>query len=290
MHSGEPPKVSICIPTYNYAHYITDAIESVISQTLRDFELIIIDDCSTDNTVEIVKKYLTLDARIKLYNNIKNIGLENNFNRCIELASGKYVKVMCADDLLEPTCIGKSVKLLEEHPSASLLSCSRQVVTSDLLPIRILSFSVKSEFLSGHSVIRKCLFHGNLIGEPTATLFKKENATRGFRTEYKQLLDLEMWLHLLEKGDFLFIPEALCKFRRHEGQRTRFNTKNYSFVNDEINIFSEYIDKKYIDMPVYFKSILKLFREITVRTTKTKLQFLFALSDIKSKLTDYFKP
>lgn len=288
MFNKQPPKVSICLPTYNYSRYITDAIESVISQTFKDFELVIIDDCSTDNTIDILKRYSKIDNRIIFQKNTKNIGLGNNFNKCLELATGQYVKIMCSDDLLEPTCIYKSLILLDKYPTATLLSCGRQVVTNNLLPIKILAFSDKFEFLNGHSAIKKCLFHGNLIGEPTATLFKKENATRGFRTEYKQLLDLEMWFHLLEKGDFLFTPEVLCKFRRHEEQVTRLNTINYLFVNEEINIFSEYIDKNYIEIPTSLKSILKTFRKISVNITKIKVKILLFLSDIKSKFFSYF--
>ncbi len=279
------PTASVCIPTYNFARFLPDAIDSVLVQDYPDYELLVVDNCSTDNTAEIVNTYVKKDQRVRYIRNPQNIGMVRNWNRCLEEASGKYVKILCADDLLAPSCLRESIEILVSDPSVALVSCKRLVVTELLVPICTLSFSEDREFARGVDTINICLRKGNLIGEPTAVTFRKSLSGRGFDPDYVHLADLEMWFHLLEQGDFAFIPEALCRFRRHEGQETRFNTKNYSFVNDEINLFSEYIDKKYINMSVYQKSTLKLFRKFSVRTTKTKLQVLHALSDIKSKFT-----
>ena len=94
------PKVSVLIPTYNYARYIGEAIESVLNQTFTDFELIIIDDQSKDNTDEVVAKYLH-DPRVSYHKNPVNLGLVGNFNRALELANGEYIKFLLADDKLD---------------------------------------------------------------------------------------------------------------------------------------------------------------------------------------------
>src|SRR5687768_14893088 len=93
----DSPRVSVLIPTYNYARYLDEAIQSAIRQTFTDFEIIIVDNNSTDNTAEVISKYLT-DPRIRYYRNKSNIGLINNFNRCLELATGQYIKFLLADD------------------------------------------------------------------------------------------------------------------------------------------------------------------------------------------------
>ncbi len=240
------PKVSICIPTYNYAFYIASAIESVIAQTYANFELIIIDDCSSDNTGEIVMRYADLDKRIKFYKNDRNLGMVENWNRCLERATGDFLKVMGADDLLEPSCIEKSVNVLIESPHVSLVSCARLLIDKDGHPIRASAYSHKFQIVSGIKVIRKCFFTANLIGEPTAVMFRKKDAARGFDPHYRQLTDLEMWFHLLEQGDFAYIPEILCKFRVHLNQTTKTNIKSLKFIDDEILLFNDHIEKRYL--------------------------------------------
>ena len=82
------PKVSVLIPTYNYAHILDETIESVLAQTYTDFELIIVDNCSQDNTEHVVSKYL-IDKRVSYHRNSQNIGLAGNWNKCLELARGQ---------------------------------------------------------------------------------------------------------------------------------------------------------------------------------------------------------
>ena len=93
------PKISVCIPTYNYAHYISFAVESILSQQFTDFELIIVDDCSKDNTEEIVSRFLC-DKRVSFEKNERNLGLVANWNKCLSKAKGEYIKFVFADDML----------------------------------------------------------------------------------------------------------------------------------------------------------------------------------------------
>lgn len=240
------PKVSICIPTFNHAHFLNEAIESALSQTFKDLELLVVDNCSTDNTEEIVARYLKLDTRISYTRNESNIGLVGNLNRCLELAVGEYIKIMGADDLLEPSCIEQSLRIFDHNKNVSLVSCARILIDENSKPIGITAFGSKSILTSGTKVIKKCFFTANLIGEPIAVLFRKKDAFPGFNAKYKQLIDLDLWFRLLEKGDFAFLPDALCKFRIHANQTTKANVKSLSFISDEIALFHDYINKEYI--------------------------------------------
>jgi glycosyltransferase involved in cell wall biosynthesis len=241
------PKVSVCIPSYNYANYLKDAIDSVLCQTYNDFELLIVDNCSTDNTREVVEGYQLTDSRIIYYCNETNIGLVGNLNRCLELATGEYVKFLCADDLLLPACLERMVMVLDRHPDVRLVVSARKMVTSSLQPIRSLAYSFREEYIPGVKAINRCLFNGNQIGEPTAVIFRKQDASRGFRTDYSQLVDLEMWFCLLEQGDFMSLPEELCLFRQHDAQGTKTNLRTFSFLDDDERLFREYLPKPYID-------------------------------------------
>lgn len=242
------PKVSICIPTYNYGSFISDAIRSVLDQTFDDFELIVVDNCSTDDTRKIVEEYAASDVRIKYYFNETNIGMVGNWNQCLKYATGDYVKLLCADDLLEPTCIEKSVVTLDRYPQVAIVACSRLLVTEDKHPINTLSYSGDYEVVESYEVIKKCLFSRNIIGEPSAVLFRRNLSGRGFDARYKQLVDLEMWLYLLRKGDFAFIPEVLCHFRQHNNQTTKMNVTSLVYIEDEFSIYNEYINNKELNL------------------------------------------
>lgn len=109
------PLVSICIPTYNAEKTVVDTVESVLNQTYRNLEIIVSDNASTDNTIALLEKFT--DPRIKLYRNSKNIGAEKNFNRCIELATGRYIAIFHADDVYLPEMVEKQVKAFLDDPS-----------------------------------------------------------------------------------------------------------------------------------------------------------------------------
>ena len=115
------PKVSVLIPTYNCASFLDESIQSVLDQTFTDFELIVVDNCSTDNSKEVVTKYLT-DDRVKYHVNNKNLGAIGNFNKCLSLANGELIKLLCADDKFHPDLLQDFVSVMNEHPNVSLVS------------------------------------------------------------------------------------------------------------------------------------------------------------------------
>ncbi len=237
-------KVSICIPTYNHGHFIADAITSVLDQSFTDFELLVVDNCSTDNTREIVAGYA--DNRIRYFCNETNVGPRENLNRCLQHATGEYVKILCADDLLEPACLEQMVQILGSNPQVSLVASGRILVDVELNVIKTEAYSGKYKIWSGSDAITRCLFYGNYIGEPAAVLFRRKDARRGFNTAYAQLIDLEMWCHLLEQGDLATIPAGLCRLRQHDAQQSKSNRQAFSFLQDENKIYEEFAVKPYV--------------------------------------------
>src|SRR5689334_17359944 len=106
------PKISVLIPTYNYAHYLDETIQSVLNQSFKDFELIIVDNHSTDNTEEVVSKYLA-DERVSYHKNEKNLGLVGNWNMCLTYPKAEYIKFICADDMIHPEMLDKFYAVME---------------------------------------------------------------------------------------------------------------------------------------------------------------------------------
>ena len=120
------PTVSICIPVYNMARYLRHAVDSALAQTYEDFELLIIDNVSTDDTYEIAMEYARRDPRVRVVRNERNIGANPNFNRCFDLARGTWVKFLCADDLLAADCIEKMIAAT--RPGPLVVNCMEEFI------------------------------------------------------------------------------------------------------------------------------------------------------------------
>ncbi len=244
------PKISVCIPTYNYGHYIAFAVESVLNQQFTDFELIIVDDCSKDNTEEVVSRFLR-DERVLFKKNERNLGLVGNWNKCLSKARGEYIKFVFADDVLaSDKALGWMAGILDSDPSVSLVASARHLIDSESGITGLRSNFPKDFIAEGPEVISRCLSQDtgvmNLIGEPTVVMFRRADCARGFDERYHQIPDLEMWFHLLEMGRFAFIAEPLASFRVHPGQKTKENAARLVSLDDHYILFKEYLGKPYL--------------------------------------------
>lgn len=234
------PLVSVCIPTYNHANVVADALRSAMAQTYDSVEILVIDNASTDTTSQVVADVAGGDARVRYVRNETNLGMVGNFSACIFAARGNYIKFLCADDLLMPDCVVAMVDAFESHPETVLVASARLLVDEALVPLRVAGFSWRALSSDGASVIRNCFFHGNLIGEPTAVMFRRQQALRGFREDYRQLMDLEMWMYLLRSGDMTYIDRSLCKVRQHPQQATQRHLKSGVVLDDKRQLFREF--------------------------------------------------
>jgi len=215
------PKISVCIPTYRGATHLAAAIDSVLAQDFTDFELVIIDDHSPDDTAAVVAHYR--DDRIRYVRNLRNLGPEGNWNRCLEEARGEYFKLLPQDDALAPTCLRRQATVLaedEEHKIA-LVFCARSIVNSKgrIVAHRVYPSS-KDGVFSGKAVIRACVRRGtNLIGEPGAVMFRKSLAESvgRFDGSLPYVIDLDYWFRLLATGNAYGLRAPLASFRVSSG-------------------------------------------------------------------------
>ena len=249
MTGFNKPKVSICIPTFNSENYLREAIESALRQNDQDLEIVIVDNCSTDHTGTLVKDFQKRgDRRIRFYKNDRNIGLVGNFNKCLEYAKGEYIKFLCSDDLLLPECIERMAAALDAHQSVSLVCSGRLFLNRNGEKLDFKKYSSAETIIRGSSATTRCLFGKNYIGEPTAVMFRKRDAGRYFREDLPQLMDMEMWLHLLEQGDLLNIGAPLCTIRLHPGQMTHTNIESGKLIDDNVKLFDEYSEKSLLEI------------------------------------------
>lgn len=247
LKNGEP-KVSVCIPAYNAASYIRQAVESALAQNYSDFEIVVVDNCSTDETASLVERLSrSSGGRIRYFKNEHNIGLVPNLNKCLAHARGKYIKFLCADDLLLPRCLEKMVASLEVNPLVTLVACARQLVDAEGHELGIRRYAFDDVVVSGTRVITKCLFGGNYIGEPSAVMFRRSDMKGVFREDMPQLSDIDMWFQLLEAGAFSALADPLCAFRVHPAQMTHANVKLGMVVEDNVKLFDAYSLKPYVE-------------------------------------------
>lgn len=208
--------ISVCIPSFNNERFIAAAIRSVLDQTLGDFELIIVDDLSTDRTREKIREFS--DARIRLIENDRNLGQERNWNKALGEVRGRFVKILPGDDVLYPRCLERQWQAFQD-PSAeeiALVCCARDVIDESGRNILRRSFPGKDPSVTGREAVRRSVRAGtNLIGEPAAVLMRADLASGagGFNGENIYVIDLDFWARMLLRGRLAVIPEPLCAFR-----------------------------------------------------------------------------
>lgn len=210
------PEISVCIPVYNCEQYIGAAIESVLKQTFQSFELIILDNCSTDRTLEVIRRYD--DPRIRVIENESNIGAGGNWNKALKEANGRFIKILCADDLIYPTCLDRQLSQLNEPANSGvvMVCCGRDIIIDNGPKVMARKFEGVQGRLAGLEAIKKNVRSGtNLIGEPTAVLFRADVLPQmaGFVEGMRYVIDLDFWCRMLLHGDIYVIPESLCVFR-----------------------------------------------------------------------------
>jgi hypothetical protein len=217
------PKISVLIPCYHQAQFLPEALDSVLRQDFHDLEVIASDDASPDNTFSVLQDYSRRDSRIRIFRQTTNLGMVENWNFCLRQARGEAVKLMGGDDRLDRAdCLSRQWQSLQ-IPGVALAACARSIINESSVKIETL-VNLPSGVYSQDKIIPKILEHqDNLIGEPVCCLFRRKDATRGFHPEYLQNTDIEMWLHLLQRGGLACDSEPLVSFRRHLHQASQQN-------------------------------------------------------------------
>jgi glycosyltransferase involved in cell wall biosynthesis len=240
MTDRPAPAVSVCIPVFNCERFVAGAIESVLAQTFTDFELIVVDNASTDRTLEIVRGFD--DPRVRVVRNEHNLGAAGNWNKALRLARGQYVKLVCADDYLYPSCLARQVEIFRQASSAAVLlvACSRDIVDDQGKRFLTRRFPGRRGQYAGHKLIRKNIRHGtNILGEPASVLMRADvlHTIGGFDDSIPYVLDLDLYCRLLLNGDAYLQTEPLCAFRVSQ------DSWSVTLAKKQAENFCEYIER-----------------------------------------------
>ncbi len=205
--------VSVCIPVYNGARTIAGTLESVLGQTYKNMEIIIVDNHSQDHTIEIVKKYK--DDRIRIYRNDENLGLAGNLNQCLKYARGSYIQYVCADDILYPECISRKVWMMEKDERISIVFSASEVIGDTGKVLMTRRPYKKSCIVDGTGLAGKSYLEKNLFGEPSNVLFRAQllEQTGKFSADLCYTIDWDMWLRLSCTGLAGYVDDVLMQYR-----------------------------------------------------------------------------
>lgn len=260
--------ISVVITSYNYEKYLKDTINSVLSQTYSDWEMIVVDDASTDSSVEIIKEFTQKDKRIKLIVNDKNLGLKQTLKRGLEAASGEWIAILESDDQLREDYLDKKVSIAVNNPNIGLIFNDVELF-GDETRIKELekTFSKSSEILKRKqypcNLFKELLYFNRILTFSAVFVNKQKFLNCDFNTPTDKLLDWWLFLHFARQNDFFYIPEKLTKWRIHNDSYIYKKDTTYSYpVN--LLAFIDIVKKEkniklaFYIIPVIISSIYRL--------------------------------
>ena len=220
MPSSVPPTVSIVMAAYNLGHFIGETIESVLQQTYADFEFIIVDNGSEDNTAEVISGYH--DSRIKVLSEPINLGPSLAVNRAIEISHGKYLALLAADDLWAPEKLTRQVAFLDSNGGTGAVFTTALPIDEDGRAYADPNHCYFSVFeqpnRSRHEWLRQFFRHGNCLCAVSSLVRRSAVSGEWYRAEMLQLSDFELWIRIVLQGDIHIIQEKLTCFRIRSGE------------------------------------------------------------------------
>lgn len=228
------PIISVIVPVFNAAQYLSEAIESVLIQTFSDFELILIDDGSKDRSWEIICEFASRDSRIRTFQNEFNRGIYFTRNLGLEMSTGKYIAVMDSDDISLPDRFVKQITYLESHPEIDVLG-GQIVKFGD-----VAQSTMKSNYPLTPGGIQWGMLSGCQLAHSTVMMRNHLFSSEGFRyRDFKVAQDYELWTRLAPGHKIANLPDVLVKYRIHQSSISQ--TKESLQKDETIGIIKSYI-------------------------------------------------
>lgn len=239
------PKVSVIVPNYNHARYLKERIDSILNQTFQDFELILLDDCSTDNSLEVLSAYCNNPHVSHILSNAKNSGSPfMQWEKGIRIAKGKYIWIAESDDKAENRFLERTVEALEKHPEAQLCLTGSHLIDTYGNSLHSSEFDQWVEDgqiyeYPSLQYLRKKLLSQNTVYNASMVLFRRENCLENITPAYKEMRycgDWLFWIEQARKGYVIEIHQKLNFFRKHPANTTNQGAKEGSSIPEIISI------------------------------------------------------
>jgi len=225
-------KVSVCIPARNSAAYLAPAIDSVLAQEYEDFDLVVCDNASTDETGEICAAYT--DPRFRVARFEESVGQAANWNRCLELAQGEYVILLHADDELQPQFLARSVGVLDSDPGVQLVHCGVRYIDEQGRPLELRRLFAADLVDREDVILRKLLLEGCVIN-PAGVIARRDAYEKvgEFTDRVVWGVDWHMWIRIAMLGSVGYLADPLSRYREHTTSGTSGVMKSAGNAADE---------------------------------------------------------
>ena len=237
------PVVSIILPVYNGGRHVGEAVRSILSQSFKCFELIVIDDGSQDNTLDILREYAKSDVRVRVFSR-ENRGLVSTLNEGLAISCGRYIARMDADDISFPNRLSHQVEYLDKNPDVVLLGVS---VTKSL------KFKWKMPELTGKKESTWGLVFRNNVGHPGVMMRGKviRDNNLYYREDYRYAEDFKLWNEMVRFGNADILPQQLLYYRVHSDSVSVVHKKAQALIDRKI-VLENVLERFDIDMSDYF--------------------------------------
>ncbi|HNW26158.1 MAG TPA: glycosyltransferase [Candidatus Gastranaerophilaceae bacterium] len=241
-------KVSVITASYNYAEFLKEAVESVIAQTYTNWELIVVDDGSTDNSVEVIKEFCARDERIKFFRHLEgeNRGLKETLILGIEKATGDYIAFLESDDIWEQNCLEEKIKVAAQYPEAKIIFSDVDLFgNEEIIEDYARYFELNDRILSSKKYpanLFSAFSFQNVIPTFSCAVVEAETLKKAdFNPTVEAFLDHWVWAHLAYDNKFYYINQRLTRWRMHTtslvGRRQNKNEKQ--FLSDILKSFQK---------------------------------------------------
>jgi glycosyltransferase involved in cell wall biosynthesis len=221
------PAISVLMPVCNAGRFLAPAVESVLAQTFSDFELIAIDDGSSDESGKVLANFAARDPRIRLFSH-GNQGIVATLNRALELARAPLVARMDADDICRPDRFGKQVAYMQHHPEIAAVSGAMDVIDESDTYLRTDAFPTLPDAIDSELLHRSCVCHPAVMAR-TAVL----RSLGGYRRNVQYAEDYDLWLRMSEVGRIANLPDVLLSHRVHPSK-----TSERQFIAQELAVLA----------------------------------------------------
>lgn len=274
------PQITIAIPTYNRVSLLKEAIESVMAQTYTDFELLISDNASIDETRKVVSSFK--DSRIRYCRNRKNIGMMNNWNKCIELSQGKYLMILGDDDKLYPRFLEKSLEIHKDNLKIgfSFCHCNKVDPRGKYLMRWGYKFTTPG-YLENYKYLDFTIKYGSCLTNSSTVLINKKvfNKVGLFEAPYgTNTFDFNMWIKIALNYPAYFIDEILCDYRLHKEQASELHWRRPERPTGRIGTYLELLG-----------AIVFLLEKAEFNNSEKKRVLIKRLSDFNRELSSLLK-
>ena len=283
-------KISVVTASYNYAEYIEETIRSVLNQTYKDWEMIIVDDGSSDNSVKIIQKYIEQDERIKLvtHENNANKGLKETLLLGISKAEGDWIVFLESDDMLREDYLEKKIEITKKYPDVGLIFNDAELFGDE----NRIAFSQKT-YVKSHNELIKKSFPRNIFKEMNvnnkilsfSTVMAKKSALypEYFNTPVDRVLDWWLYIHITYENDVYYIPEKLTLWRLHKGSYIS-KRKGTRFHFIQIHAYLDIYKKIKPDLKFLLFILWTIILILFFKTTQLKIYRILLIRKIKSNM------